>query len=71
MTRIFWGFCRNWFLIDPSHYLSSRSNFGFEFEEIFLIEKHLPNLASRQLSDLMSCSSGVGMVSRGVVIRIF
>jgi len=20
MRRIFWGFCRNWFLIDPLHY---------------------------------------------------
>jgi hypothetical protein len=24
MRRIFWGFCRNWVLIDPLHYLSSR-----------------------------------------------
>jgi hypothetical protein len=27
MRRIFWGFCINWFLIDPLHYLSSRSDF--------------------------------------------
>jgi hypothetical protein len=39
MRRIFWGFWRNWFLIDPLHYLSSSSDFGFEFAEIFLIEK--------------------------------
>jgi hypothetical protein len=39
MRRIFWGFCRNWFLIDPVHFLSSRSDFGFKFAEIFIIEK--------------------------------
>ena len=43
MRRIFWGFCRNWVLIDPLHYLSSRSAFGFEFAEIFVIEKRLPD----------------------------
>jgi hypothetical protein len=42
--RIFWGFCRNWLLIDPLHYLSSRSDFGFEFAEIFVIEKRLSDL---------------------------
>jgi hypothetical protein len=41
MRRIFWGFCRNWFLMSPLHYLLSRSDFGFEFAEIFLIEKRL------------------------------
>jgi hypothetical protein len=44
--RIFWGFCKNWFLIDPLHYLSSCSNFGFEFADIFVIEKRLPDSAS-------------------------
>jgi hypothetical protein len=39
MRRIFWGFCRNWFLMSPSHYLSVRSDFGFEFAEIFVFEK--------------------------------
>ncbi len=57
MRRIFWGFCRNWVLIDPLHYLSSRSAFGFEFAEIFVIEKRLPESASRRLS---------GSASRGV-----
>jgi hypothetical protein len=51
VRRIFWGFCRNWFLIDPLHHLSSRSNFGFEFAEIFVIEKRLPNSAIRQVGD--------------------
>jgi hypothetical protein len=50
MRRIFWGFCRNWFLIDPLHYLSSRSDFGFEFAEIFVIEKRLPDSPSRLLN---------------------
>ncbi len=42
MRRIFWGFCRNWFLMSTLHYLSSRSDFGFEFAEIFVFEKWLP-----------------------------
>ena len=42
MRRIFWGFCRNWFLMSPLHYLSSRSDFGFEFADIFVFEKRLP-----------------------------
>ncbi len=47
MRRIFWGFCINRFGIGPLHYVSSRSDFGFKFEEIFLIEKRLPNTPSR------------------------
>ncbi len=54
MRRIFWGFCRNWVLIDPLHYLSSRSAFGFEFAEIFVIEKRLGESGSRWLSDSVS-----------------
>ena len=48
--RIFWGFCRNWVLIDPLQYLSNRSALGFEFAEIFVIEKR-PDLESRRLPD--------------------
>jgi hypothetical protein len=51
MRRIFWGFCRNWFLIDTLDYLSSRSAFGFVFAEIFEIEKRLRDLASRGVDD--------------------
>jgi hypothetical protein len=51
MRRIFRGFCRNWFLIDPLHYLSSRFDFGFEFAEIFVIEKRLPDSASQVVDD--------------------
>ncbi len=47
MRRIFWGFCINWILIDPLHYLSSCSDFGFEIAEIFVIEKGLPDSLSR------------------------
>jgi hypothetical protein len=50
MRWIFWGFCRNWFLIDPLHYLSSHSDFGFVFAG-------LGESGSRQLSD--SASRGV------------
>jgi hypothetical protein len=42
----FLGFCRNWFLIDPLHYLSSSSDFGFEFTEIFIF----PESESRLLN---------------------
>jgi hypothetical protein len=31
----------NWFGIGPLHYVSSRSDFGFEFAEIFVIEKRV------------------------------
>ncbi len=47
MRRIFWGFCINWILIDSLHYLSSHSDFGFKFAEIFVIEKRLPDSPSR------------------------
>jgi hypothetical protein len=42
-------------------YLSSRSDFGFEFAEILVIEKRLADSASR----------GVAMMSRGVAIQNF
>ncbi len=44
MRRIFWGFCRNWFLIDPLHYLSSHSNFGFEFARFSYLKNDSPTL---------------------------
>jgi hypothetical protein len=55
MRRIFWGFCINWILIDPLHYLLSRSDFGFELAEIFVIENRLPD----------SPSSGVDKIAHG------
>ncbi len=39
---IFWGFCKNWLLMSPLHYFSRRSDFGFDFPEIFVFEKRLP-----------------------------
>ncbi len=50
MKRIFWGFCRNWFLMSPLHYLSGRSDSGFKFAEIFVFEKRLP-----AITDTGSC----------------
>ncbi len=44
IRRIFWCFYRNWFLRSPLHYLSGCSDFGFEFAEIFVLEKRLPNI---------------------------
>jgi hypothetical protein len=44
---IFWGFCINRFSIGHLHYVLGRSNFGFEFAEIFVIKKQLPDSASR------------------------
>ncbi len=41
MNRIFRVFCINRFGLGRLHYISSRFNFGFEFAEIFVFEKHL------------------------------
>ncbi len=46
MRQIFWGFCINRFLMSPLHYLSSRSDFGFEFAKIFIFEKRIPDSPS-------------------------
>ncbi len=37
--------------MDPLHYLSSRSDFGLEFADIFVTEKRLPDLASRVVGE--------------------
>jgi hypothetical protein len=42
-NRIFQGFCINRFGIGPLHYISSCSDFGFEFSKIFVFEKQLPD----------------------------
>jgi hypothetical protein len=64
MRRIFWGFCRNWVLIDPLHYLESCSAFGFEFAEIFVIEKRLPDSASRPICDSPNRQVGESLTLR-------
>ncbi len=56
MKRIFWGFCINWFIIDPLHYLSSCSDFSFEFKEILLSKNHSPTRqVEESLSDNILC----------------
>ena len=47
MNRIFRDFFINHFGLGPLHYISSRSDFGFEFAEIFVFEKRLPVSVSR------------------------
>jgi hypothetical protein len=47
MNRIFQDFCINRFGLGPLDYILSRSNFGFEFAEIFVFEKRLPVWLSR------------------------
>ncbi len=47
MRRIFWGFYIKRFGIGPLHYISSRSDFGFKFAEIFVIEKRVGKNAYR------------------------
>jgi hypothetical protein len=64
MRLIFWGFCRNWVLMDSLHYLSSRSASGFEFAEIFVKEKQLSHSATVESGsgggDTGSCGGDTG-----------
>ena len=59
MGPIFRGFCINRFSVGPLHYISCRSDFDFEFAEIFVIEKRLPDSASRGVADYDSAGRGV------------
>jgi hypothetical protein len=47
----FLRFSRNGFLMSTVHYLSSHSKFGFEFAEIFIIEKRLSDSPSQGVDD--------------------
>jgi hypothetical protein len=47
-------FNKNRFGLGPLHYISSRSDFNFEFAEIFVIEKRLPDSPSRGV-DKIAC----------------
>ncbi len=49
--RIFRGFCINRFGIGPLHYISSRSDFGLKFSEIFVFQKRLPDSTIRGVGD--------------------
>ncbi len=51
MNRIFRGFCINRFGIGTLHYISSCSDFGLEFSEIFVLEKRLPDSMIRGVGD--------------------
>ncbi len=50
MKEFFQCFCINRFGLGPLHYLSSRSDFGFEFSEIF--ENRLPALVRRKVDKI-------------------
>ncbi len=50
-NRIFRGFCINRFGIGPLPYILSPSDFGFEFSEIFVLEKRLPDSTIRGVGD--------------------
>ena len=52
MTQFFLCFCINRFSLGPLHYMSSRSDFGFEFSEIFVFENRLPALVSRGVNKI-------------------
>ncbi len=60
LKPIFRGFCINRFGIGPLHFNSSRFDFGFEFAEIFIIEKRCPDSASRGVADFPTRSRRVG-----------
>jgi hypothetical protein len=47
MNGIFRGFCINRFGLGSLHYISSRSDFGFEFAKIFVFKKLLPVSVNR------------------------
>jgi hypothetical protein len=58
MRPIFRGFCINRFGIGPLHYISNLSDFGFEFTEIFVIEKRFSDLASPGVADSLTWRLG-------------
>ncbi len=47
MNQFFRSFCIKRFGLGPLNYLSSCSDFGFEFSEIFIFENRLPASVSR------------------------
>jgi hypothetical protein len=65
---VFWGFCRNWFLMSPLDYLSGHSNFGFELAEIFVFEKRLPAITDTEsrLLNFFKRKLSVSMIQRVV-----
>ncbi len=59
MGPIFRGFCVG---IGPLHYIWSRSNFGFKFGEIFVIEKWLADMAIRGVADSQTRQVGESLI---------
>ncbi len=48
----FRGFCIKLFALGPLHYVSSCSDIGFKFVEIFVIKKRLPDSPSRGVNKI-------------------
>ena len=73
LTRIFWGFCINRFGIGPLHlhYVSSRSDFGFKFAEIFIIEKQLPDSASQGVDKIAYDTIFFKPLNKSMVIVLY
>jgi hypothetical protein len=68
MRWIFWGFCINHFLMSRLHYLLSRSDFGFKFAEIFVIEKRLRDSLSRGVDKIAYRYNFFKPVNKSMVI---
>jgi hypothetical protein len=69
--RIFWCFCINRFGIGTLHCYLSRSNFGFEFAEIFVIEKRLPDSPSRGVDKIACRYIFFKSLNKSMVIVLF
>jgi hypothetical protein len=52
MRRIFWGFYINRSGIGTLLYVLSHSDFSFEFSEIFVIEKQIPDSLSQGVAKI-------------------
>jgi hypothetical protein len=52
MNQFFRCFCINRFGLGPLHYLSSRSDFGFEFSDIFIFKNRLPASLSQGVNKI-------------------
>jgi hypothetical protein len=70
MRWIFWGICRNWFLISPLHYLSSRSDFHFEFAEIFGFENDSPLSPIQELTTPHISDTGSRRLPASLIRRV-
>ncbi len=53
--------------IGPLHYIASRSDFGFEFAEIFVIEKRLPESFTTCINP---CKKVLALKSKKVIVKV-